>query len=86
MDEYKGVKVMSEQKNEPKKSLGARMFQRYGLDALSAMALGLFSTLIIGTILDQIGQYVPGLGQLSEFAAVAKSGPVVGAAIGVSVA
>ena len=71
---------------QQKKSLGARLFQRYGLDALSAMALGLFSTLIIGTILDQLGQYVPGLSQLSEFAAVAKSGYVVGAAIGVSVA
>ncbi len=72
--------------NTEKKSLGARLFKRYGLDALSAMALGLFSTLIIGTILDQLGQFIPGLAKLSEFAAVAKSGPVVGAAIGVSVA
>ncbi len=69
-----------------KPSLGARLLKRYGLDALSAMALGLFSTLIIGTILDQLGAFIPGLSLLSEMAATAKSGPVVGAAIGVSVA
>ena len=68
------------------RGLGARLFKRYGLDALSAMALGLFSTLIIGTILDQLGQYVPGLSGLSSFAATAKSNPVVGGAIGVAVA
>ena len=63
------------------RGLGARLFKRYGLDALSAMALGLFSTLIIGTILDQLGQYVPGLSRLSSFAATAKSNPVVGGAV-----
>ena len=68
------------------RGLGAKLFERYGLDALSAMALGLFSTLIIGTILDQLGQYVPGLSGLSSFAATAKSNPVVGGAIGVAVA
>ena len=68
------------------RGLGAKLFKRYGLDALSAMALGLFSTLIIGTILDQLGQYVPGLSGLSSFAATAKSNPVVGGAIGVAVA
>ena len=31
-------------------------FQRYGLDALSAMAQGLFCTLLVGTILNSIGQ------------------------------
>ncbi len=69
-----------------KPSLGARLLKRYGLNALSAMALGLFSTLIIGTILDQLGALIPGLSILSEIAATAKSAPVVGAAIGVSVA
>lgn len=44
-----------------KTSLGSKLLKRYGLDALGAMALGLFSTLIIGTILDQLGTYVPGL-------------------------
>lgn len=68
------------------KSWIARMGKRYFLDALSAMALGLFATLIIGTILDQIGTYVPGLEKLSEFAKTAQSPQVVGAAIGVSIA
>lgn len=71
---------------EKKNSLPARLCKRYFLDALSAMALGLFSTLIIGTILNQIGTYVPGLAKLCEFAQTAQSGPVVGAAIGVSIA
>ncbi|MDO4355043.1 MAG: PTS sugar transporter subunit IIC [Clostridia bacterium] len=69
-----------------KPSLASRLFKRYALDALGAMALGLFSTLIIGTILNQLGTYIPGLSILCEFAAVAQSGTVVGAAIGVSVA
>ena len=60
--------------------------RRYGLDALSAMALGLFSSLIIGLILDQISK-IPYMGWLAEFAAIlAASSPVVGAAIGVAVA
>lgn len=67
-------------------SLIARLCKRYFLDALSAMALGLFSTLIIGTILNQIGTYVPALSQLKDFAQTAQSAPVVGAAIGVSIA
>lgn len=71
---------------EKKQSLGARLLKRYGLDALSAMALGLFSTLIIGTILEQIGTYIPGLSLLCELAAKAKAPEVVGAGIGVSVA
>lgn len=69
-----------------KTSLLSRLCKRYFLDALSAMALGLFSTLIIGTILNQIGTYVPGLSRLCEFAQTAQSGPVVGAAIGVAIA
>ena len=72
--------------DQKKQSLGSKLLKRYGLDALSAMALGLFSTLIIGTILDQLGTFIPGLSLLSELAATAKSGSVVGAAIGVSVA
>ncbi len=62
-----------------------RAAKRYGLDALSAMALGLFSTLIIGLILEHYGQ-IPGLEVLKQIAAVAQSKPVVGAGIGVAVA
>lgn len=62
-----------------------RALRRYGLDALSAMALGLFATLIVGTILQQIAK-IPGLSILASFAATAMSAPVVGAGIGVAVA
>lgn len=65
--------------------LWKRLLRRYGLDALSAMALGLFSTLIVGTILQQIAK-IPGLSVLAPFAETAMSGPVVGAGIGVAVA
>ncbi len=30
-------------------------FKRYGIDALSAMALGLFASLLIGTIMSTLG-------------------------------
>lgn len=33
-------------------------FKRYGIDALSAMALGLFASLLIGTIITTIGQNI----------------------------
>jgi uncharacterized protein len=80
-----------------KPSLASGLLKRYGLDALGAMALGLFSTLIIGTILEQIGTYLPKLleqigapapwlSKLLDFAKVAKTKEVVGAAIGVAVA
>ncbi|MCL2545262.1 MAG: PTS sugar transporter subunit IIC [Clostridia bacterium] len=62
-----------------------RAAKRYGLDAMSAMALGLFSTLVIGVIMEQLGR-IPGLGMLQDFAKVAKSEPVVGAGIGVAIA
>lgn len=56
------------------------------IDGLSGMALGLFATLIVGTILGQIGSYIPGvLGTYIVFiATIAKS--LMGAGIGVSVA
>lgn len=42
------------------------LFNRYLIDGLGGMALGLFSTLLIGTIIKQIGFFMPGLwiGQL----------------------
>lgn len=63
-----------------------KALRRYFLDALSAMALGLFASLIIGLILSQLSK-VPGLAFLKEFTEIisAKS-PVVGAAIGVAIA
>lgn len=69
-----------------KKNILGRVCKRWFADALSAMALGLFSSLIIGLILSQLSG-IPGLSFLAGFAEVlsAKS-PVVGAAIGVAIA
>ena len=58
---------------------------RYGIDALGAMAQGLFASLLIGTIIGTIGDWT-GAGFLKELAAFAKEGHVVGACIGVAVA
>ncbi len=56
------------------------------IDGLSGMALGLFSTLIVGTILAQVAAYIPGsIGQAVGFvASMAKA--LTGAGIGVGVA
>lgn len=68
------------------KSAIKKAYRRYLLDAMSAMALGLFSSLIIGLILAQLAK-IPGLGFLAQFASVlGASSPVVGAAIGVAIA
>ncbi len=62
------------------------VLKRYFIDAMSHMALGLFSSLIIGLILSQLSS-VPGLSFLEPFADMAAaSSPVVGAAIGVAIA
>ncbi|MCQ2462362.1 MAG: PTS sugar transporter subunit IIC [Clostridia bacterium] len=63
-----------------------KYLKRYFVDAMSAMALGLFASLIVGLILSQISK-IPHLQILSQFTEVisAKS-PVVGAAIGCAVA
>nr|MDD6335487.1 PTS sugar transporter subunit IIC [bacterium] len=68
------------------KKVGLFIYRRYLLQAMGAMAQGLFASLIIGLILSQIAR-IPGLGFIAPFAEVlgAKS-PVVGAAIGVAVA
>ncbi len=61
-------------------------FKRYFIDAMSYMALGLFSSLIIGLILSQLSR-LPYLGFLKPFAdMVSASSPVVGSAIGVAIA
>lgn len=46
--------------------------RRYGIDALSAMAQGLFCTLLVGTILNTLGQM--GLGFLNQGIVTLKSG------------
>lgn len=62
-------------------------FQRYFIDALGAMAQGLFASLIIGTIFGQLAK-IPYMGFLTNFTVHigdAKS-PVIGCAIGVAIA
>ena len=62
------------------------LFKRYFIDAMSQMALGLFSSLIIGLIISQLSK-VSFLGFLAPFAQmVSASSPVVGSAIGVAIA
>lgn len=58
-------------------------FKAYFIDALSYMALGLFSSLIIGLIIQQIGS-LTGIELLINAGAFAKS--VTGASIGVAIA
>lgn len=63
-----------------------KYFKRYFVDAMSAMALGLFASLIVGLIISQLSK-IPYLGFLSKFTEVlAASSPVVGGAIGAAIA
>ncbi len=59
--------------------------KRWFVDGLSSMALGLFASLLIGTIVAQLGE-IKFLSFLKEFGTFAQSKQVVGAAIGVAVA
>jgi len=63
----------------------SRIFHRYFVDAMGAMAYGLFASLIIGTILAQIAS-IPGLGFLKGITDVLQSKPAYGAAIGGAIA
>lgn len=58
-------------------------FQRYAIDALSAMAQGLFASLLIGTILSTVGD-LSGLASFNQIGTFAKSvaGPAMAIAIG----
>lgn len=57
--------------------------KRYGIDALGAMALGLFASLLIGTILKAIGM-IPGLDIFKELGGYAQT--VAGPAMAVAIA
>ncbi len=58
-------------------------FKRYCIDALGAMAMGLFASLLIGTILETIGNQVGWdfLSKIGEYAKIA-AGPAMAVAIG----
>lgn len=63
-----------------------KMFRRYFVDAMSYMALGLFSSLIVGLIISQLAK-IPHLEVLASFSGVlSASSPVVGGAIGAAIA
>lgn len=58
-------------------------FQAIVIQALGAMAHGLFASLLIGTIIRTIGQHVPGLGFMDEWGLYATA--VTGAAMAVAI-
>lgn len=61
-------------------------FDRYFIKAMGAMAQGLFASLIIGTIFNQLAT-IPYLGFLKDFTGqIGAASPVIGSAIGVAVA
>lgn len=67
-------------------SIIKKYFKRYFVDAMSFMALGLFSSLIVGLIISQLSK-IPHLEILASFSEVlSASSPVVGAAIGAAIA
>ncbi|MBR6529877.1 MAG: PTS sugar transporter subunit IIC [Clostridia bacterium] len=71
---------------ERSRNVFTHALHHFFIDGLSAMAQGLFCTLIIGTILAQIASYVPGVvgGVLASIASLAKA--LTGAGIGVATA
>ena len=61
-------------------------FDRYFIKAMGAMAQGLFASLIIGTILNQLST-IPYMGFLKDFTTqIGAASPVIGCAIGVAIA
>lgn len=72
-------------KTERNGNLLTKILKRYFIDAMGSMAYGLFASLIIGTIIGQIGTLAD-IKMLSEIAAVLKNPHVYGAAIGVAIA
>lgn len=63
-----------------------RLLNKIFIDGLSGMAIGLFSTLIIGTIIQQIGNLIPGIAGEYLFLMGKTAASVTGAGIGCGVA
>lgn len=61
-----------------------KLLSRWFIDGMSFMALGLFSSLIVGLILKTVGQYIGIFSTLTEIGELAMS--LAGAAIGVAIA
>lgn len=66
-------------------TLLGRLFKTYIVDALSYMAMGLFGSLIIGTIVAQIAK-IKGMEFLADIARLLQTDLVVGGAIGLAIA
>ena len=59
----------------------------YFVDAMSAMALGLFASLLMGTIFGTVARYIPGGNAIREFFdLLAGAGAATGAIIGIAIA
>ena len=73
--------------SEVNMKLVKKLFKRYFIDAMGAMAQGLFASLLIGTIFKALGM-IPHLEILAEIGgfAQAMAGPAMGAAIAYSLA
>lgn len=63
-----------------------KVLDRIFIEGLSAMAQGLFATLIIGTIIQQIGSFIPGQSGTILFVIGKVAASLTGAGIGVAVA
>ncbi len=63
-----------------------KIFNRIFIDGLGGMALGLFATLIVGTIICQIGSFIPGTVGTYLYAIGSFAKTITGAGIGVGVA
>ena len=73
------------QRNNKGAGIISRLFNTYIVDALSYMAMGLFGSLIIGTIVAQIAK-VEGMEFLADIARLLQTDLVVGGAIGLAIA
>ena len=67
------------------RSMVGRLFKTYVVDALSYMAMGLFCSLIVGTIIAQFAA-IPHLEILGDIANILKQPAVVGGSIGLAIA
>lgn len=71
--------------SQRKPNLLGRIYHRYLVQAMGSLANGLFGSLIIGVILNQLAK-VSGFGFIQPYADAAQSAQVIGAAVGVSIA
>lgn len=59
-------------------------FKRYAIDAMGAMALGLFASLLIGTIIKTLAENVGTTGLMAALAAITDTGELAAKVAGLS--